>query len=347
MKNVTKVTQIMKSRWQKALFAGIGVAAVTVAAGCSSEGSGDADTTTVRFGHTLTENSSWQAGAERFAEIVEEETDGRYDVEIFANGQLASGNQRKAIEMLRQGSYDVDITSALIWSSFDEELGITALPWILPTLDEAEGVIEGDGGEMLLDILSENGVTPVAIGETGYRHMANNVRQIESPEDLHGLKMRVPGTPLFLDLYEDLGADPIEMDFTEVFTALEQGTIDGMEGVADVIVANRFHEAVDYLSLTNYNFDFFFTTFSAEFYEALSAEDQEIFMAAGQEATLFATDHARAANAEAVDLLSEEIEVYEPSEDELAAFKESVSGIYDQYKDTFSPELREAFNYPE
>src|SRR5699024_7876391 len=125
-------------------------------------------------------------------EIIEEETDGRYEVEIFANGQLASGNQRKAIEMLRQGSYDVDITSALIWSSFDEALGITALPWILPTLDEAKKVIEGDGGEMLLDILDGNGVKAVAVGETGYRQMANNTRQIESSEDLKGLKMRVP-----------------------------------------------------------------------------------------------------------------------------------------------------------
>lgn len=337
----------MQSRWQKVLVAGISVAAVSISAGCSNGGSDGADTTTVRFGHTLTENSTWQAGAERFAEIVEEETDGRYEVEIFANGQLASGNQRKAIEMLRQGSYDVDITSALIWSSFDEELGITALPWILPTLDEAEEVIEGDGGELLLDILSDNGVTPVGIGETGYRHMANNVRQIKSPEDFQGLKMRVPGTPLFLDLYDDLGADPIEMDFTEVFTALQQGTIDGMEGVADVIVTNRFHEALEYLSLTNYNFDFFFTTFSNDFYEGLSEEDQQIFMNAGQEATRFATEQARSANTEAVELLSEEIEVYEPSEDELAVFKESVAGIYDQYKDTFSPELRSAFNYPE
>jgi len=337
----------MHSRWKKVLFAGISVLTLTIAAGCSNGGSGGTDATTVRLGHTLTEDSSWQAGAEQFAEIIEEETDGRYEVEIFANGQLASGNQRKAIEMLRQGSYDVDITSALIWSSFDEALGITALPWILPTLDEAKKVIEGDGGEMLLDILDDNGVKAVAVGETGYRQMANNTRQIESSEDLKGLKMRVPGTPLFLDLYDELGADPVEMDFTEVFTALQQGTIDGMEGVPDVIVTNRFHEALKYLSLTNYNFDFFFTTFSNDFYDELSGEDQEIFMKAGQEATVFATEHARSSNKEAIEILSEEVEVHEPSENELATFRDSVSGIYDQYRGTFSSELRDAFKYPE
>src|SRR5690625_5257566 len=249
--------------------------------------------------------------------------------------------------MLRQGSYDVDITSTLIWSDFDAELGITALPWILPTLESAEEIIQGEGGQMLLDILDNNGVKAVAIGETGYRQMLNNKHQIESPEDLKNLKMRVPGTPLFLDLYKELGADPIAMDFTEVFTSLQQGTIDGMEGVVDVMVTNRFYEVLEYMSVNNYNFDFFFFTFSNKLYDSLSEEDQEIFMEAGKEATEFATNYAREANEEALEFLKEELEVYEPSEDVLEEFKQAAGPIYEQYKDDYSPELRKAFNYLE
>lgn len=342
----------MKNKYKLFLMALI---SIFIIAGCGSSGdstnsdgsAGSGDAITVQFGHTLTEDSSWHEGALHFAELIKERTDGRYEVNVFANGQLASGNQQKAIEMLRQGSYDVDITSALIWSDFDAELGITALPWILPTLESAEEIINGTGGEMLLDILGENGVTPVAIGETGYRQMLSNKHQIKSPSDLENLKLRVPGTPLFLDLYEELGADPIAMDFTEVFTSLQQGTIDGMEGVVDVMVTNRFYEVLDYMSVNNYNFDFFFLTFSNDFYESLSEADQEIFMEAGKEATQFATDYAREANEEALEYLKGELEVYELTEEEMDAFKEAAAAIYDQYRDDFSPELREAFNYLE
>lgn len=325
-----------------------GVATIVSLTGCSagSDGSSE-DPIVVRLGHALTEDSSWHVGAEYFAEQVAEQTDGRYEVQIFANGQLASGNQRKAIEMLRQGSYDVDMTSALIWSGFDEELGITALPWILPTYEDVESVVQGEGGEMLLDTLDENGVTAVAVGETGYRQMLNNEQQIESPSDLNNLKIRVPGTPMFLDLFSELGADPIEMDFSEVFTALEQGTIDGMEGVPDVMVSSRFYEAINYVSLNNYNFDFFFTTFSNDFYDGLSSEDQEIFMQAGKDATQQASEHARGANEEAVEFLKDEVDVFEPDEQQLADFQEAAAPIYDAYRDTFSEELRTAFSYPE
>src|SRR5690625_2056487 len=285
------------------------VLSVVLVVGCSSIDKGNSgasnnnddksdstEVTKVKFGHTLTEDSNWHQGELHFAELIKERTDGRFEVDIFPNGQISSGDQPKAIEMLRQGSYDVDITSAQIWSDFDSELGITALPWILPTLESAEEIIQGTGGETLLDILDNNGVKAVAIGETGYRQMLTNKQQIESPEDLKNLKMRVPGTPLFLDLYKELGADPIAMDFTEVFTSLQQGTIDGMEGVVDVMVTNRFYEVLDYMSVNNYNFDFFFFTFSNDFYDSLFDEDKEIFMVSGNESTEFAINYDREAN---------------------------------------------------
>lgn len=338
----------MQTRIRSFLPVAIGTISIVSLAACSGSSEQSADEpTTVQLGHTLTENSSWQVGAEHFAEIIQEETDGRYEVEIFPNGQLASGNQRSALEMLRQGNYDVDMTSTLIWSGFDERLGITAMPWILPNQQAVDEVVQGDGAELLLDILSDNGVTPVGIGETGYRQMFNNTRPIQTPSDIEDLTMRVPGTPLFLDLYNALGSDPVEMDFTEVFSGLQQGTIDGMEGVADVVRTNQFYEALDYMSLTNYNFDFFFTTFSNDFYDGLSDEDQDIFMEAGQEATDHASEYAREQNDEAVEMLEEELEVYELSDDEIADFQEVVSPIYDTYRDRYSPELREAFNYPE
>ena len=301
----------------------------------------------IKFGHTLSETSSWQKGALYFKQRVEELTDGRYTVDIFPNGQLSSGDQTKALEMLRQGTYDVDITSALIWSNLDERINITAMPWILPSIDYAEEMLQGEPGEMLLDILRENGVTPVAIGETGYRQIFTNKRQITSPDDLKDMKIRVPGTKMFIDLYKELGADPTAMNFTEVFTALQQGTIDGMEGVVDVVVSSRFHEVLDYLSVNNYNFDIFYLTFSNKFYESLSDEDKELIMQAGKEATQHATEYSRKANEEALELLKNELEVAELTEEQIEVFKQAAAPIYEMYKDTFPEELRQAFNYIE
>lgn len=328
---------------------------VLLVAGCSSSGNNESGESTandkpieIKFGHTLTEDSSWQKGAEKFAELIEEKTDGRYKVNIFPNGQISSGDQKKAIEMLRQGNYDVDITSTLIWSDFDDEIGITALPWIVPNEEAVRNVSEGKAGELILDIVNNNGVKAVGIGETGYRQMYNNEHQIRKPEDLKNLKMRVPGTPLFLDLFKELGSDPTAMDFTEVFTGLQQGTIDGVEGVPDVMVTNRFHEVLKYMSLNNYNFDFFLLTFSNDFYDSLSEEDQEIFMDAGKEATQFITEYSRDVDAEAVETLKQELDdVVELSDDEIDAFRNEIAPIYDKFKDNFSEELREAFNYPE
>ncbi|WP_066190883.1 TRAP transporter substrate-binding protein DctP [Gracilibacillus timonensis] len=326
------------------------VVLVILITGCGMGSSAEEETAEpieVQFGHTLSINSPWQEGAEHFAEIVEEETDGKYEVNIFPSGQIASGNQRKAIEMLRQGSYDVDITSSLVWSSFDEQLNITAMPWLLTSWEEAQETIDGKGGEMLLDILEGNGVTPASIGITGFRQMLNNEHQIETPEDLENLDMRIPNTPVYFDIYNHYGANALDMDFTEAFAGIQQGAIDGMEAVEEVVLTGSFYEILDYMSVNNYSIDFFFLSFSNDFYDQLPEEDKQIFLEAGREATEYITDYSAEANVEALEELKNELDVYEASEEEIAAFKDSALPIYDMYRNDFSAELRDAFNYPD
>lgn len=322
--------------------------AVMLTAGCNVEDTeSDEEPIKVELGHTLADNSPWHAGAEHFAEIIEEETDGKYEVEIFPSGQIASGNQRKAIEMLRQGSYDVDITSSLVWSSFDDQLNITAMPWLFTSLDEVHDTLDGEGGELLMDIVEDNGVQPASVGVTGFRQMLNNVHQIESPTDLENLVIRIPNTPVYFDLYNHFDADPTDMDFTEAFAGMQQGAIDGMEGVEEVIVSGSFYEVLDYMSVNNYGVDIFFFTFSNEFFESLPEEDQEIFLKAGEEATHHINEYSEEMNEEALEYLKEEMEVHEASTEEIEEFRALAAPIYDEYREDISPELREAFNYPE
>src|SRR5699024_4899109 len=150
----------------------ISLLTVVLISGCNvDETESNEESITVQLGHTLSINSPWHEGAENFAETIEENTNGRYKVEIFPSGQIASGNQRKAIEMLRQGSYDVDITSSLVWSSFDDQLSITAMPWLFSSMEEVHNTLNGEGGELLMDIVEKNGVKPAGVGVTGFRQM--------------------------------------------------------------------------------------------------------------------------------------------------------------------------------
>lgn len=326
----------------------ISLLTVVLISGCNvDETESNEESITVQLGHTLSINSPWHEGAENFAETIEENTNGRYKVEIFPSGQIASGNQRKAIEMLRQGSYDVDITSSLVWSSFDDQLSITAMPWLFSSMEEVHNTLNGEGGELLMDIVEKNGVKPAGVGVTGFRQMLNNERQIESPKDLENLVIRIPSTPVYFDLYNHFDANPTDMDFTEAFAGMQQGAIDGMEGVEEVIVSGSFYEVLDYMSINNYGVDIFFFTFSDEFFNSLSDEDQKIFLEAGKEATQHINEYSVKRNAEALDYLKEEIKVYEASETEMEEFRDLSSPVYDKYREDINPELREAFNYPE
>src|SRR5699024_8655866 len=123
------------------------ISVLLVIVGCSS--GSEEETTKIKLGHTLTEESAWQKGAEHFAVTIKVEADARFELAIFPHVQFASNDTQQALVLLRQRIYVIDITSALIWSDFQDELGITALPWIVTDHEDVEEVTNGDAGKML------------------------------------------------------------------------------------------------------------------------------------------------------------------------------------------------------
>jgi len=300
---------------------------------------------TLRLSITTSENSTWYEGAMKFKEIVEEETDGRYLVEIYPNEQLAGGNQMKGIENVQTGVTDVDIHSTIVYTIVDERFTALNMPWMIPTYEEADAAIDGTGGEMIFEIARENGVIPLALGESGYRQFTNNVRPITQPSDFEGLKIRVPGIQMFLDLFNMLGADPTSMNFAEVFTALQQGTIDGQENPVDIISSSKLDEVQDYMTLSNYVYDALLMSLSTNLYDSLSDEDKAIFEAAGKEAMAYQKERARIVNDEKVAALKETMEVNELTPEQIAVFQEEMIPLYEQWEEILGLELMEAFGY--
>lgn len=293
---------------------------------------------------TVNDSSTWYKAAEKLAEDISEETDGRISIDVFPNEQLSGGDSGQTVEMLSNGSIDLTFNSTIIYSVLDERLGVASAPFLFRNHEEVDKVFNGDGGDALVDILREIGVEPLGYGENGFRQLTNSVHEIASPEDLKGLKIRIPGMKMYIDLFRAFGSDPSTMTFAEVFTALQQHTIDGQENPIDVIHSSRLDEVQDYMTMWNYSYDPLVLGINKELYDSMSQEDQELFSRLGEEAAAYQVELARELEAEQIEELEERgMQLYYPTDEELDAFTEAVQDIYDKYEDVWGADLLEAF----
>ncbi|SET08153.1 tripartite ATP-independent transporter solute receptor, DctP family [Natronincola peptidivorans] len=325
------------------LMAAVGCSQQAPASG--GEGNESARPQTLRMSITVSENSSWYEGATLFGELLEERTNGRYLVDVYPNEQLSGGDTVRGIEMVQSGVTDLDIHSTIIWTGIDPKFTVVNMPWLIPSYDEADAALSGPGKEMLFDLARDKGVVPLALGESGFRQVTNNVRPITTPADMNNLKLRVPGIRMYVDLFSELGADPTAMNFSEVFTSLQMGTIDGQENPLDVITSARLEEVQKYMTMWNYSYDTLMMTVSENVWNSLSDEDKVIFQEAATEAMDFQKQRAREINAENLEYLNEYMEIYEMTAEEIAVFREAVQPIYDAFESIIGLELLEAFGY--
>lgn len=296
---------------------------------------------------TTSESSVWMVAAEEFKRIVEEETEGRYKVSIFPNEQLSSGDLQKGVEMLFTGITDLDIHSVINMTGFEPKFTVCSMPFIFPNgYDDIDKyIMSGSGKEMLFELVRGKGAEPLGIGENGFRQVTNNKRAIKTPEDLKSLKLRTPPIAMYIDLFKLLGADPTSMSFSEVFTALQQGTIDGQENPLDTIRSGQIHEVQKYMTIWNYSYDPIIVSCSNKVWKSLSDEDKEIFKKAGEEAGKLQVKASREKDAEILASFKEKMEVTELTPEEIGKFRDLVGPIYEQYRDIITDDVFKAFGY--
>ena len=299
---------------------------------------------------TTGESSVWQVAANTFKELVEERTEGRYQINIYPNEQLSSGDMTKGVEMLFTGVTDLDIHSVMNMTGFEEKLSVMTMPWLFPNGydDVDQYLLNGEGGragEMLKDILSEYDLHCMGIAENGFRQLTTN-KEINSLEDLKGLKIRIPSNNMYISLFKMLGADPTSMSFGEVFTSLQQGTIDGQENPYDTIRSGKLQEVQKYMTIWNYSYDAIALSASGKVWNSLSDEDKAIFTQAAQEACAKEVEESRKMDSEIIQQFKDEgMEITELTPDQIAAFQEKVAPIYDEYRDVIGDDTFAAFGY--
>ena len=188
------------------------------------------------------EDSSWTKGARLFADLVKQRSGGQIQITVYPNGELAGGNQVKELTMLQDGSIDFTYHSNLLYTNLDQSFAAISMPWLFTDYSQVDAALSGSAGSELLKATEAHGIVGLAYGENGFRQLTNNRLAVRAPDDLHGLKIRIPDVELYNSIYKAMGAIPITMNFGEVIDALKQGQIDGQENPIDIIVSSKLYE---------------------------------------------------------------------------------------------------------
>lgn len=305
---------------------------------------GAASAQTFRLSHNTSNTTTWHKGAEKFDELLQAATDGKMKVRAFANAQLAGGDQMKQAEMVGRGALDFVITSAINVTPLIPEMAVFSLPYLYASYEEVDATVDGAPGEKISEILGKHDIVVLAWGENGFREITNNVRPIKSPNDMKGLKIRVAG-PMYIDVMNALGANPQQMQWAETFPALQQGVVDGQENpIGAVIIPQRVYEIQKYLTAWHYSYDPLFLGVSRKLWSSWDEDTQAKVREAATEAMKFQKDLSRQQTNEGVAFLREKgMEVYEPTAEELQAFRDATKPAFDSWAAKVGPELVGSF----
>lgn len=274
--------------------------------------------------------------ANYFANLVEERSGGNVTVAVFPNDQLAGGNASKGIEMIAVGSVDLAAYATCTLAVIDKQLPVATIPWSFGSYQEARQVIDETGWKYYAERLENKGLTYLGSFHNGFRQITNSKHPIRQPSDLKNLKIRVPGSEIYMGFFRTLGADPTSMSWSEVFTAIQQGTIDGQENGVSVTYTAKMAEIQDYLTMWNYSYENNLFIANTLVWESLESKTQELLQACAKEACEWGRDTLEAEESKLLEeFKAMGMEVTYLTEAENAAFGEAIadwkSGMIDQF----------------
>ncbi|MEQ6917791.1 TRAP transporter substrate-binding protein [Halomonas aquatica] len=311
--------------------------AAAIAAASFGIGQAQAADYNFTFAHVLIEETPNGQAALRFKEEVEEKSDGRISIEVLPAAQV--GGDVEIIEQIQMGLVDIGIPPTATLGNFEPRMQILDLPFLLPDYDTMVKVLDGDVGREILDTLDDDNMYGVNFWGAGFRHITNNIRPVETPEDLAEVRMRTMQAPIIISTYENLGANATAMAFTEVYNGLQQGVVEGQENPLANIYTMRFYEVQDYLSLTNHAYHAYAAVINQNSWDSLPEDLQQVMVEAfdnGRDASreLTLQDEGRI-----LEEIESEIAINEITDEARAAFIEASMPVHDEYTEIVTPEL--------
>lgn len=322
--------------------------ALAFVVGCSSDAKKDegknaandgknTEARSLKVAHTLAIDHPYQKGLVKFGELLKEKTNGRYIVEVFPAAQL--GSEREAIEGAQMGTIDLTLVSTAPLSGFSDAFLVNDLPFIFSSREHAYKVLDGEIGTEMFNKLEGTGLKGLAYFENGFRNVTNSKRPIVNPEDMKGLKIRTMENQIHMESFKVIGADPTPMAFGELFTALQQKTVDAQENPLAIISTSKFFEVQEHLALTGHFYAPAPLLISQALWDELSDADKEIFQQCANEAR----DYERQVIFEMNNNLLQELKDYgmQVTEPDKEQWKKAMQPVYDKWQDKIGKDLIE------
>lgn len=279
-------------------------------------------------------DSSVGSAASRFSELVDENTDGQVTVDVFPDGVLFGGDQNAAINQLGGGALDGLILASSVYASFEPQMNAISLPYLFSDYDQLQSYLHGEPGDVLLSSLDELGIHGLGFFLRTFRNVTTTETPITTAADFEGVTLRTPNNQLFVALFEELGANPTPMAFSEVYSALQLGAIDGQENPVEVPYNNQFFEVQNHLNMTQHLADSFVVALSNQAWDRIPEEYHEDVQAAADQ-MIEEQEAAEIANEEEIvsQLQEEGMQVNEFEDGELERVQQMARSIYPQFED--------------
>ena len=289
----------------------------------------------------------WGKGGELWADKVRERTQGRINIKLYPGTSLVQGDQTREFSALRQGVIDMAVGSTINWSPQIKSLNLFSMPFLFPNFKAVDAVTQGEVGQEIFKTLEKGGVVPLAWGENGYREISNSKHAIKTPADLKGMKIRVVGSPLFLDTFTALGANPTQMSWADAQPAMASGAVDGQENPIGVYMAAKLQSVGQkHLTMWGYMNDPLIFVVNKDVWASWTPADQAIVKQAALDAAKEEIAIARKGLIEAnkpllKDLAGLGVTVTTPNAAEREAFVKATRPVYDKWKSQIGAPLVE------
>ena len=300
--------------------------------GGSTAGEGTEGTTyQIQLAGSVAEDHPITLGLYKFEELAEEYSDGQIQVDVYPNGQL--GSNREYFEQCQQGNIQMAEGGAVVLANFTNKFKFMQLPYLFNSREAVQSFLNGETGKSISqEIAEETNLYPLVYFENGFQHLTNSVREVRTPADLAGLKLRTQENDILLEVYTELGANPMPMAFSELFTAMQQKTVDGQVNPVLVESTGNYDEVQDYGTDVNAVYDATAICINYEFYQSLPADLQAVVDQASQEACAYQLQLSAEGEADGLKELEEGgMTLTYLTDEERAAFEEAASGVFDWF----------------
>ncbi|PKR87317.1 ABC transporter substrate-binding protein [Pleomorphomonas diazotrophica] len=306
------------------------VAAALLAVGVTAASAQEISSRIIRFGFGLPEASNQGRAAKFFADELARLSDGKLKMRTFGDAKLGSDVQMQ--NALIGGAQEMMVGSTATLVGIVKDFGVYDLPFLFADSKEADAVLDGPFGRKLMDKLEAQGLVGLVYWENGFRNLTNSKHPVAKMEDFSGIKLRVMQNPVYIDMFNSFGANAVPLPYSELFSAMETGAVDGQENPVTTIESAKFYEVQKYLTITRHVYSPWIVLASKSWYDQLSGDERKILQQAAEAARDFERKDSREASLKAIDALkSHGMEVTELPPEELARLKEKAQPAADKF----------------